>query len=160
MKRSLFLDMDGTIIVTKSGKTFPEGIDDWKFKEGVVEKIKESYNDEYDHIIIVSNQAGIHYGYFSNEEIAAKFDYIKKILNRRCELNGDISYIFCPEKEGFLRKPNPGMGYEIASQLEINLKDSLMVGDASGKENSFSDSDKKFAENCGMKYIDIEDFLN
>ena len=35
-----------------------------------------------------------------------------------------------------------------------------MIGDASGKDGDFSDSDKKCAENFGIEYIDVEDFLN
>ena len=37
---------------------------------------------------------------------------------------------------------------------------SLMIGDESGKEEQFSDSDKKTAENFGIDYMDVEDFLN
>ena len=37
---------------------------------------------------------------------------------------------------------------------------SLMIGDASGKEGQFSDSDKKTAENFGIDYMDVEDFVN
>ena len=41
------------------------------------------------------------------------------------------------------------------------LKDRIiMIGDASGKPENFSDSDKKCAENFGIDYIDVEDFLN
>ena len=36
----------------------------------------------------------------------------------------------------------------------------VMIGDASGKEGNFSDSDKKTAENFGIDYIDIDDFLS
>ena len=35
-----------------------------------------------------------------------------------------------------------------------------MIGDASGKEEQFSDSDKKTAENFGIDYIDVNDFVN
>ena len=34
-----------------------------------------------------------------------------------------------------------------------------MIGDASGKEGQFSDSDKKTAENFGIDYLDMEDFV-
>lgn len=37
---------------------------------------------------------------------------------------------------------------------------SLMIGDASGKEGQFSDSDKKTAENFGIAYMDVNDFVN
>lgn len=36
---------------------------------------------------------------------------------------------------------------------------SLMIGDASGKEGQFSDSDKKCAENFGIDYLDVNDFV-
>ena len=36
----------------------------------------------------------------------------------------------------------------------------LMIGDASGKEGQFSDSDKKTAENFDIDYMDVEDFVN
>lgn len=39
-------------------------------------------------------------------------------------------------------------------------KTSLMIGDASGKPGQFSDSDKRTAENFGIDYMDVEDFLH
>ena len=36
---------------------------------------------------------------------------------------------------------------------------SIMIGDASGKEGQFSDSDKKTAENFGIDYMDVNDFV-
>lgn len=39
-------------------------------------------------------------------------------------------------------------------------KDCLMIGDASGLEGQFSDSDKKTAENFGIDYMDVSEFVN
>ena len=36
----------------------------------------------------------------------------------------------------------------------------LMIGDASGKDGQFSDSDKKTAENYCIDYMDADDFAN
>ena len=63
------------------------------------------------------------------------------------------------------RKPNPGMLEQVVKQLKnknitIDKSDMVMIGDASGKEGNFSDSDKKTAENFGIDYIDIDDFLS
>ena len=41
----------------------------------------------------------------------------------------------------------------------LTIDDCLMIGDASGKEGQFSDSDKKTAENFGIDYMDVEDFI-
>ena len=52
----LFADLDGTLIETISGETFPKGIWDMQIKFDVLNAIKE-LNPEY--ILIVSNQGGI-----------------------------------------------------------------------------------------------------
>lgn len=44
-------------------------------------------------------------------------------------------------------------------QSEFDKEKALMIGDASGKPGQFSDSDKKTAENFGIDYMDVEDFL-
>lgn len=36
----------------------------------------------------------------------------------------------------------------------------LMIGDASGLEGQFSDSDKRTAENFGINYLDVNEFVN
>ena len=46
---------------------------------------------------------------------------------------------------------------EFNNELKTGL---LMIGDASGKEGQFSDSDKKTAENFGIDYMDVDDFVN
>ena len=47
--------------------------------------------------------------------------------------------------------------------VDYNLKEikqrSLMIGDASGKEGQYSDTDKRTAENFGIKYLDVNDFI-
>ena len=45
---------------------------------------------------------------------------------------------------------------EFNNELKNEL---LMIGDASGKEGQFSDSDKKTAENFGIDYMDVDDFV-
>lgn len=52
----LFCDMDGTLIETVSGETFPKGIWDMKFKFDVLDAIK---NLNPKAIFIVTNQGGI-----------------------------------------------------------------------------------------------------
>ena len=50
-------------------------------------------------------------------------------------------------------------GYENTDDIKLK-NELLMIGDASGKEGQFSDSDKKCAENFGIDYMDVNDFLN
>ena len=39
-------------------------------------------------------------------------------------------------------------------------EDFIMIGDASGKEGQFSDSDLRTAENFGIDYMDVNDFVS
>ena len=59
------------------------------------------------------------------------FDYEIKILKKDC----------------FCRKPNPGLILEQSFLRNINLRESLMIGD--------SDNDLKAAENSGCKFINV-----
>mgnify|MGYP002859771067 CR=1 FL=1 len=58
----LFSDLDGTLIDTLSGETFPKGIWDMKLKFDVIEAIKKL---DPDYVFIVTNQGGIEKGFMS-----------------------------------------------------------------------------------------------
>lgn len=59
-KNIIFFDLDGTLIDTISGETFPKGIWDMKIKFDVLDAIKK-LNPKC--ILIVSNQGGIFFNY-------------------------------------------------------------------------------------------------
>lgn len=68
------------------------------------------------------------------------------------------------DKSDHYRKPNTGMletltEKYVGDDFDYIKSKSLMIGDASGKEGQFSDSDKKTAENFGIDYMDVDDFL-
>ena len=68
----LITDLDGTLIETLSGDTFPKGIWDMKLKLYVFEAIKNYAPDD---ILIISNQ-----GFVDKEMFEYKFDYISSAL--------------------------------------------------------------------------------
>ena len=47
----------------------------------------------------------------------------------------------------------------VDEEIKIIYDTIMMIGDASGKEGQFSDSDKKTAENFGCEYMDVDDFV-
>ena len=59
-KKVLFCDLDGTLIETISGETFPKGIWDMKIKFDVLDAIKK-LNPQF--VFIVSNQGGLESGF-------------------------------------------------------------------------------------------------
>lgn len=92
-----------------------------------------------------------------NTEIASKENFINKLNNFSYS---DNLYCCSMDKKDTYRKPNTGMLEQLYYQYKVNSKDEcIMIGDASGKPGDFSDSDKKCAENFGIDYIDVRDFL-
>ena len=159
----LFTDLDDTLIKTYSGTTFPQGIWDMMFNFDVFKKIKEL---EPEYVFIVTNQGGI--GKFVNEnDFERKLNYIESSLKSYIKHPNlkEVQSMYCPsvDKEDPFRKPNPGMINFFIKEYKLiengyTKDDMLMIGDASGKEGDFSDSDKKIAENANINYLDINDF--
>ena len=160
-KKVIFCDLDGTLIETISGETFPKGIWDMRIKFDVIDSIKK-LNPEY--ILIVSNQGGIESGFVDAHDFRAKSEYITRAIREYCGCECYAMYCETNDKSDPYRKPNVGMleglleSY-VGDDLDYIKQKSLMIGDASGKEGQFSDSDKKTAENFGIDYMDVSDFV-
>ena len=160
-KNIIFCDLDGTLIETISGETFPKGIWDMKIRFDVLDAIKK-LNPKY--ILIASNQGGIESGFVDHYNFDAKLIYVKRAIREYC--NCDCFATFCDvnDKSDPDHKPNTGMLERLAvtfvgSDLDLIKQKSIMIGNTSGKEGQFSDSDKKTAENFGIDYMDVNDFI-
>ena len=161
-KTILFCDLDGTLINTISGKTFPIGIWDMKIRFDVLDVIK-ALHPKY--VFIVSNQGGIEKGYVDRSNFIVKSEYIARSISEYCDCECYAKYCDINDKSYPYRKPNTGMleyilKRYIGDDFECVKQKSLMIGDASGKKGQFSNSDKKTAENFGIDYMDVEDFVN
>lgn len=173
-KKILFADLDDTLIKTVSGKTFPEDVTDFRIRKDVLDKIK--CMDGLCFLVVVTNQGGIPEHVLKHDFEAKLFGishFIQAYLNKssafvRDDSDIEVHFAYCSsmDKNHPMRKPNPGMLQDFMDgRLRFatkSLKDKanmLMIGDASGKEGHFSDFDKKCAENFGIDYLDVEDFL-
>ena len=156
----LFADLDGTLIKTKSGETFPKGIWDMEFRFDVLDAIKKLRPD---YILIVSNQGGIESGFVDSYDFQSKSEYIGRAIKEYCGCKCYCEYCETNNKQNYYRKPNTGMLNRLLQEVRTNegiiKEDCLMIGDASGKEGQFSDTDKKTAENFGIDYLDVDDFV-
>lgn len=162
VKKVIFADLDGTLIETASGETFPKGIWDMKIRYDVLEAIKRC---NVEHLVIVSNQAGIAAGYVIKKNFDMKAGYLRAAFGEYLGINVDFIYCDSEDKNNENRKPNVGMleaGRKsfIAAKKFYTKKEMLMIGDASGLPGQFSDSDAKTAENFGIDYLDVDDFVN
>ena len=158
----IFSDLDGTLINTISGETFPKGIWDMQIRFEVLDKIKE-IKPKY--LLIVSNQGGIESGFVDAKKFETKLFYIIEAIGNYCDCECYAMYCDTNNESDPYRKPNTKMlktlledyvGYD----FECFKHEILMIGDASGKEGQFSDGDKKTAENFGIDYMDVDDFVN
>ena len=157
----LFADLDGTLIKTKSGETFPKGIWYMEFRFDVLDAIKKM-NPKY--ILIVSNQDEIESGFVDAYDFQSKVEYIRRAIREYCECECHNEYCETNYTQNYYRKPNIGMLNHLTEKYVGDDFDyiksvSLMIGDASGKEGQFSDTDKKTAENFGIDYLDVDDFV-
>lgn len=159
----LFADLDGTLIKTKSGETFPKGIWDMEFWFEVLDAIKKM---QPEYVFIVSNQGGIEKGLVNDFYFDKKFSFIVSAIEEYCGGYVRGNYCVYNDKEFIYRKPNIGMLNKLCNDYieptkEPISKDScLMIGNVSGKERQWpDDTDKKTAENFGCDYMDVEDFV-
>ncbi len=170
-KKILFADLDGTLITTASGKTYAEDCTDFRIRKDVLDKIKTMEGLRY--LAVVTNQGGVPQ-YISQHDVEVKIKAVVEFLLSYYSKNPfhpekeddllRISAEYCAsmKKDHPLRKPNTGMLANFLKYSGCQNADKsvmLMIGDASGKPGQFSDSDKKCAENFGIDYLDVEDFL-
>ena len=158
----VFVDLDSTIIETRSGKTFPTCVLDFKPIWKVWKYIKQLNLTPDDYVFIVTNQGGIDF-----EDAYRKYLFTSKIacicaaLNEYLDLIVDYRVCFKNDPdEALRRKPSPGMLSELINDYglgDVPKSSILMIGDASGKPGDFSDSDLMAAVNFGIKYLDVDD---
>ena len=160
----IFADLYGTLINTISGETFPKGIWDMKLNFDALDAIKK-VNPKC--LLIVTNQGGIEKGFVNKRNFEFKMEYICRSIKEYTGVEVEYSYCTSNDKDNKYRKPNIGMIDSLTREMikrgiienGIYTDNILMIGDASGKECQFSDSDKKTAENAGFDYMDINDFI-
>lgn len=126
--KALFIDRDGTIHVDK---VETHKIDDLEFFGDVFNLFKTAIELGYK-IVIVTNQSGIGKGNYSEKEMQAFNDFMIQKLD---EKGVSISALYyCPHKSEDncqCKKPKDGMFKRAALELNINLSESIMVGDQS-----------------------------
>ena len=135
-------DLDSTIIITKSKKTFAIDCNDWKFKyNNIKDKFEKLIFNNYK-IVIITNQLGISLGKSTRE------DLIKKITNISKELNINLTWVAL-YKDDLYRKPRI-KSFELFG--DIDILNSFYCGDACGRKTDFSDTDYKYAKNLNIEF--------
>ncbi len=124
--KAIFLDRDGTINVEVNYLHEPEK---FRFLPTVQDALKLLQKLEFK-LIIITNQAGIAKGIYSVNDMEQTNAYMKDQL-KLAGITIDAIY-FCPhrtEDQCNCRKPLPGMIFQAAKDLNIDLTKSWTIGD-------------------------------
>lgn len=134
MNKAVFLDRDG--VITQEPPHYAHKLDQLALIPKSGDAIRLLNEDGF-MVVIVSNQAGIAYGYYQEED-AVSFN--QALGGKLTEAGAHIDAIYyCPhhpeakvEKyrvDCDCRKPKPGMLIMAEKELGIDMKSSYMVGD-------------------------------
>lgn len=128
MAKALFLDRDGVVNVEKN---YLHKIEDFELMEGIVD-VCRIYQERGYLIIIVTNQSGISRGYYSEEDFAILSRWMVEHFKG---FGVSITHIYhCPHHESIdgvceCRKPEPGMFLKAQREYDLDLSESVMIGD-------------------------------
>lgn len=130
--KALFLDRDGVINIDKH---HVYKIADCEFVDGIFDLCRQAKNKGY-LLVVVTNQAGIAKGIYTEEDYFRFRDYVHAEFARQgCPLDAEYYCPYHPQglgkyaKVSNWRKPAPGMILQAAKDLNINLSESILIGD-------------------------------
>lgn len=133
-KPACFLDRDGVLIRDVG---YPHRPEDLELTMGVADAVRY-LNDAGFLTVIVTNQAGVARGYFSEAQM---HDFNALLVGKLAEWGATISAVYsCPFHADAVdeayrhpnhpdRKPNPGMLLRATADHNIDLSRSFMIGD-------------------------------
>lgn len=141
MNKALFIDRDGVINIDRVHVYRRE---DFEFTCGIFDLCKR-YSDAGYLIIIITNQAGIAKGLYTEND----FNGLMEWVAQRFYSNGIVidRVYHCPHHPDYTgecscRKPSPGMLVQAASDYSLCMNDCILIGD--------SDSDIEAGRRAGI----------
>jgi D-glycero-D-manno-heptose 1,7-bisphosphate phosphatase len=166
--RALFLDRDG---VVNEEVGYLHRADEVRFVDGIFSLCRAAAALGY-RLIVVTNQAGIARGYYSEPDFEALMQFMRgELSSEGVELDAVYYCPFHPEhgvgkykQEHEDRKPGTGMLRRGAREFGVELSDSILVGDrcsdvgaanAAGLRQAFLISGTE-ADRCGGEYVRVE----
>ena len=151
-KPCLFLDRDGVVIKEKH---YISKAKDVEICPGIQSIIKDAMKNSW-RIVIVTNQSGISRGLFKwsdYEEVTAKM----LSLLKGCEISGIYANGYSPEnKNARWRKPNPSMLFKACEELQLDIRNSIIIGDRISDIQAGARASLKAAVHVLSKHGEIE----
>lgn len=126
MNKAVFLDRDGTLIEHIHYLTDPNRV---KIVDGGAEALKRLQEAGY-LLVVVSNQSLVGRGYGTEDDVNAVNARMAELLQSAGVTLDSVKYCpHHPDEDCPNRKPKPGMLLEAAEELNIDLTQSVMIGD-------------------------------
>jgi D-glycero-D-manno-heptose 1,7-bisphosphate phosphatase len=145
-RSAVFLDRDGVI---NHDTGYTSSAENFRFIDGIFDLCRAAKRSGY-LLIVVTNQAGIGRGYYSEQDFLTLTEWMRKRFEAEGAPVTDVFY--CPyhpehgvgryKKDSLYRKPNPGMLLRAAKKHGLDLGRSIMIGD--------KDSDMQAASKAGV----------
>jgi D-glycero-D-manno-heptose 1,7-bisphosphate phosphatase len=131
--RALFLDRDGVINVERG---YVHRREEFEFQDGIFDLCRAAEAQGY-LVVVVTNQAGIGRGYYSESEFLELTDWmIQEFAERHVHI---ARVYYCPyhpvhgvgayRSDSPDRKPKPGMLLRARTDLDVDLPASVLIGD-------------------------------
>ena len=128
-----FLDRDG-VINKEIG--YLHKVSDFEYTENCIRGLKIISEKGYA-IVIITNQAGIAKGYFTESQYHSLTNWYLQDLKK--SLVPILKVIYCPHHEKAVikrylracscRKPNTGMIDKVVKEFDVDLQSSILIGD-------------------------------
>jgi len=129
-RRAVFLDRDGTLNVRPPEHEYVTAADDFVWIPGAREALGTLARAGYV-LTVVSNQRGVRRGLVSPEVLHEIEQRIQRDLAAEGCSVGRFRYCFHNDEDDCAcRKPKPGMILDLARELNLNLAESWVIGDA------------------------------
>ena len=145
--KAVFLDRDGVLVIPefRDGRSFaPTRLEDYKFYPGAFDALSRLRTAGYK-LVVVTNQPDVGKGLIQRDVANEMHERLSKAmpvdLIKACFHSQDVG---CN-----CRKPKPGLLFEAAKELQIDLAQSYMVGDRA------SDVEAGEAAGCSTVFIDL-----
>lgn len=163
-KPAVFLDRDGVI---NKDKNYVHRIEDFEWIDGAREAIR-FFNDRGFLVIVITNQAGVARGYYTEEDVHKLNRWMNDELSR---IGAHIdAFYYCPHhpEAGIghykvncdCRKPLPGMLLRAFADWDVDKEYSLMIGDKKKDlEAANSASIKSFLFDSGSLFEFVSNVL-
>ncbi len=144
MNKAVFLDRDGTVIEHVHYLSDPAKV---AIVQGGAEALRKLRDRGY-LLVVVSNQSLVGRGYGTADDVEAVNGRMLELLEEGGVTIDCVKY--CPHRPDDdcpNRKPNPGMLLDAAKELDIDLAQSVMIGD------NITDADAGENAGCSLNVL-------